>query len=247
MRKGRGSLHQAANGIPHPPRQEGPREEGPDGTERTTRRADILRCAEMLFARKGYHAVSIRDIAAAASVPIALIRYYFGRKEELFGTIFETHRRYIDERCAAMRQVRGRAGPARAADVIRAWTEPVLRERAGSVGESFSIIVARSVWEAGEENRRIVERYYDPLAQTFIDAMCEALPSCDRATIVWNYQFALGALLMFIADNRVERLSGGTQTAADPSRGEQLTTFIIAGFTLAAQTPGRTVHLADAP
>lgn len=206
--------------------------------ERSSRRADILLAAERLFADKGYFAVSIRDIANSASVPIALIRYYFGRKEDLFRTIFEVHRHHIDERCEAMRRVSGRPGPARAARVIRAWTEPVLRERAGKAAEAFSVIMARSIWEAGPENRRIVECYYDPLAQTFTTAMCEALPASDRATVVWSYQFAVGALLTFIADSRVERLSNGSETTADPARGEQLIDFITAGF-LASANPGK--------
>ena len=199
-------------------------------TERLDRRADILLAAETLFAERGYGGVTVRDIAAAAAVPIALVGYYFGRKEELLDFIFAYHRHYIDERCRAIEAVSGRPGGARAARIIRAWTEPVLRERTAKAAESFSTLVARSVWEAGSENRRIVERYYDPLARTFIKAMGEALPDRDEAAIVWSYQFALGALLTFIADTRVERLSDGRERTADPRRGEQLIAFITAGF-----------------
>ncbi len=204
--------------------------------ERGSRRADILLAAETLFAAKGYASVSVRDIAAAASVPIALIRYHFGRKEDLLGYIFESRCRTIDERCFAMRQVTGKPGAARAGRIIRAWMEPVLRDRAEPAAEAFSILVARSIWEAGDENRRIVERYYDPLAQTFIACMCAALPDRDRASVIWGYQFALGALLAFIADARVERLSHGEERTADSRRGPQLTAFIITGF-LAATAP----------
>ena len=205
--------------------------------DRGGRRADILLAAETLFAAKGYALVSVRDIAAAASVPVALIRYYFGRKEDLLGHIFESRRRTIDERCSAMREVRGRPGAARAGRIIRAWMEPVLRDRAEPAAESFSILVARSIWEAGDENRRIVEHYYDPLAQTFIACMCAALPGRDRASVIWGYQFALGALLAFIADARVERLSCGEERTADPSRGPQLAAFITTGFLAATALP----------
>ena len=152
---------------------------------RPDRRADILTAAEMLFADRGYASVSIRDIAAEAAVPIALIRYAVGRKEDLLAFIFERHHAAIDQRIAAIEAVTGPPGPVRAARILRAWTEPVLRERATSPGNTFSTLVARSVWEAGDENRRIVERYYDPLARCFIAAMKQALPRCEEASIIW--------------------------------------------------------------
>ncbi|MFC0408676.1 TetR/AcrR family transcriptional regulator [Roseomonas elaeocarpi] len=194
------------------------------------RRAEILRAAELLFAERGYAAVSIRDIAGAASVPIALVRYYFGRKEELFGFIFEAHRHLISERVEGIRAVGGPAGPARVERIVRAWAEPVLRERATEAANSFSVLVARSIWEADAVNRRIVEQYYDPLAHCFLAAMREALPGRDAASLVLAYEWSLGALLTFIADNRVERLSAGAVRAGDPQQAERLIRFIVAGF-----------------
>jgi AcrR family transcriptional regulator len=203
---------------------------------RTDRRGDILEAAERLFAAQGYSAVSIRDIATEARVPLALVRYYFGRKEELFAFLFERRRAEIDERIARISSVSGATGPARARRIIRAWAGPVLHARAKETGNTFAILVARSIWEAGAENRRIVERFYDPLAQRFIAAMRDALPDADETAIVWAYGWALGALLTFIADTRVERLSDKTRTA-DPARGEQLIAFMSAGFLAAVRKP----------
>ena len=44
----------------------------------------ILDAAEELFAARGYHGVSLRDITHAAGVEVALANYHFGPKEELF-------------------------------------------------------------------------------------------------------------------------------------------------------------------
>lgn len=49
----------------------------------------ILKKAEDLFFRKGYHSTTIRDIAAEASVNSSMINYYFHSKENLYVSIFE--------------------------------------------------------------------------------------------------------------------------------------------------------------
>lgn len=48
----------------------------------------ILQAAETLFASQGFHGTSVRDIAQAADVNIAMISYYFGSKEKLIEAIF---------------------------------------------------------------------------------------------------------------------------------------------------------------
>lgn len=51
----------------------------------------IIDAAIPLFAMKGFAAVSVREIANAANVNIALISYYFGGKEKLYSQILEQH------------------------------------------------------------------------------------------------------------------------------------------------------------
>ncbi len=52
--------------------------------EITDKKAAILAEAEKLFAQEDFDAVSVRDLAKAANVNIAMISYYFGSKEKLF-------------------------------------------------------------------------------------------------------------------------------------------------------------------
>lgn len=47
----------------------------------------IVDAAETLFARRGYYGASLRDITAAAEVPLSLCRYYFKNKDELFAEV----------------------------------------------------------------------------------------------------------------------------------------------------------------
>ncbi|MBZ5856765.1 TetR/AcrR family transcriptional regulator [Flavihumibacter profundi] len=48
----------------------------------------ILLATEQLIAEKGYSASSVRDIAQAAGVNVAMISYYFGSKEKLLEALF---------------------------------------------------------------------------------------------------------------------------------------------------------------
>ncbi|HMR85002.1 MAG TPA: TetR family transcriptional regulator [Niabella sp.] len=53
-----------------------------------TKKEFILGKAEELFAEKGFDATSVRDIAKAARINIAMISYYFGSKEKLMEELF---------------------------------------------------------------------------------------------------------------------------------------------------------------
>ncbi len=52
-------------------------------------RENILKAAQVLFARKGYTTVGVREVAAEAGVNATLIRRYFGSKEGLFRAAVE--------------------------------------------------------------------------------------------------------------------------------------------------------------
>lgn len=53
-------------------------------TGEVTTRDDILTAARTLFGDKGYKGTSLRAVATAAGVDVALISYYFGSKHGLF-------------------------------------------------------------------------------------------------------------------------------------------------------------------
>ena len=55
----------------------------------TATRANLLDAATKHFARQGYDAVSLREIAAEAGVDVSLVSRYFGGKEELFAAVMD--------------------------------------------------------------------------------------------------------------------------------------------------------------
>lgn len=201
-------------------------------SDRPDRRAAILLAAERLFAEHGYHAVSIRQIAQEAQVPLALVGYYFGQKHELFHAIFDHWRGTIAERLALLAQAE--AGPRDAEHlrrIVHAFVQPVLELRASGEGEYYALLVARELLYRTPGTEQVLADFFDPMAHAFIAALQAACPGSTRAHTAWAYQFTMGALLHHLIDHRVERLSLGANRPHDPAAAVLLTDFITAGIT----------------
>lgn len=62
------------------------------------KKGHIISHAMQLFADKGFEATSIRDLAKAADVNVAMVNYYFGTKEKLMEAIIEEKAAYMKDR-----------------------------------------------------------------------------------------------------------------------------------------------------
>jgi AcrR family transcriptional regulator len=62
-----------------------------------TTREKILEVAGVLFSKKGYAGVSVREIAKEASVNLAAVNYHFQNKENLYWEVFFNGYKWIDE------------------------------------------------------------------------------------------------------------------------------------------------------
>lgn len=216
----------------------------PKVAARPDRRQNILLAAEKLFARNGYHAVSIRHIADEAGVPLALVGYYFGQKHELYRAIFEHWGAMIEERMTSLRQALEQTGGDRLAALVDAFIAPVIRLRASVEGEYYALLMTRGLSLQSEEEDAIIREFFDPMATAFIDAFHRTLaaefPGVSHAQVCWCYQFALGALLHHIGDTRVERLSKGKNRPSDPGAMPLLVSFVTHGMRGAVRDLGVT-------
>ena len=207
-------------------------------TARPDRKQAILLAAEKLFAQHGYHAVTIRQIAEEAGVPLALVGYYHGQKHELFHAIFEHWAPSIEARLAGLAAVNLDPDDARTLPrIIEAFIAPVLALRASSEGEYYALLVARELANTTEEADRVLRAYFDPLAEAFIDALHVVLPHATRGEVAWGYQFALGALMNHLNSSRIARLSRGENTPGDPAMAPMLVNFIVGGLRHALPRP----------
>lgn len=197
---------------------------------RPDRKQAILLAAEKLFAQRGYHAVTLRQIAEEAAVPLALVGYYYGPKQGLFHAIFERWQPTIQERLALLRDAQStRPGRGQVRRIVEAFVLPVLRMRASAEGEYYALLIARELAYRTPEADRVLADYFDPMAHAFIDALCVACAGSRRSDAAWAYQFALGALIHHISDHRIGRLSRGEGRPNDPAAAALLVRFITDG------------------
>ena len=147
--------------------------------ERPDRRAAILLAAERLFAEHGYHAVSIRQIAQEAAVP--LVGYYFGQKHELFHAIFAHWRGTISERLALLADAETSPRDAHhLGRIVHAFVQPVLQLRASSEGEYYALLVARELLYRTPGTEQVLADFFDPMAHAFIAALRGQEPHARR-------------------------------------------------------------------
>ncbi len=203
--------------------------------DRPDRRQAILLAAERLFSLRGYHGVSIRQIAEEAGVPLALVGYYFGQKHELFRAIFESWSHTIGTRLALLHAVQAQPwDEGKLSRIVQAFIDPVIQMRASPEGEYYALLITQGLVNQQAEADQVLREFFDPMADAFIGVLQTTLahevPTISRGTTAWCYQFALGALLHHISDSRVDRLSHGADRPNDPAAAPLLIDFIVHGI-----------------
>jgi len=128
-------------------------------------REQILLAAQELFAKNGFHATSIRQIATSTGLNSQLIYYYFGDKSRLHRAVFERAATEIHARAKAAVDSDGSAR-VRLERFILEWTQDVLSKatliralfRAAQEGDKE---LAALVRERSSRNARLVQSLLD--------------------------------------------------------------------------------------
>jgi TetR/AcrR family transcriptional regulator, fatty acid metabolism regulator protein len=171
----------------------------------TDKRRVLLEAAVRVFARRGFHAARVGDIAEEAGVAHGLLYHYFSSKEEVLETIF---RETWADLLAAVRDVEESGEPAReqlrqvAAILLRSWRRDPdlvrvlvrgvarsseLDRRVGDVGDAFAAIerIVRRGQEAGELRPELDARltsviFYGAIEELLTGWVLELLPDRDE-------------------------------------------------------------------
>ncbi len=209
----------------------------------------LLDSAERLFARRGYHGVSIRDITEDAGADVALVNYHFGGKRALLTRVFERRAEILNrERMERLESVRPDAeGRLDLAAVVNAFMEPLIQRsaRGGRGWRSYFALIAQV--NNSPELSVLMTRHFDPVVHKFIDVLKTALPDADPRDIYWGYHFMTGALtLTFAETGRLDKLSARLCRSSDmDSVHARFAPFMAAGF--AAVVRQRAESAAAAP
>lgn len=185
----------------------------PSDTAQESRQDAILDAAERAFAASGYNGASLREISGDAGVAQGLIHYHFKTKEGLFEAMVARRTGQINQRRAALVEALFDAPePPRLEAIVEALFRPTIETGLDLArdGGAFARILVAFANSADPRDQKLIETYYDPIAQTFIAAMMRVEPGLSRADAVWSYMFAIGVgMTMMAKTGRPKRLSDG--------------------------------------
>lgn len=151
-------------------------------------RGDILRAARESFGEKGYDTTSMRAVARAAGVDVALVSYYFGSKDALFAATMELPVSPAELIDRAFDAGVDEAGPRLVDTFLRLWDDP-------ETGPAF-VALFRSA--ASHEPSR--EMFSEFLSTAIVDRYAAHLPdhSTRRASLAASQLVGLAVLRYII-------------------------------------------------
>lgn len=204
---------------------------------RTDAKKRVLEAAEVLFAKHGFDAVSIRDITKSCGANVAAINYHFGGRENL---VAEVMLRYVEpinnERLARLEIARqnwgGKAIPVE--ELIDAFVRPlVTRVKKSELSERlFYKLCGRVFSEHIDSLPATVEAHFEPVLQRFYKALETALPELNKEELIWRFHFMVGGMIYLMShQDLLQRMSRGD--SGDPSMDVSIGRFIrysAAGF-----------------
>lgn len=196
----------------------------------------ILDAAEELFALHGYYGVTMRQIAAKANVDVALANYHFGKKLDLFYTVFNRRAEILStwRQNALLESKKKNTGkPQTLEQIIEAFLLPLkIAQETGDPGWRHYLALLAHVMTSPVWNEILMPQVFDKRVGEFISALKLALPNARDEDLHWCYQYVSGALALILAQTgRIDRLSGGKCLSTDfDAAYDHMIPFIAAGF-----------------
>jgi AcrR family transcriptional regulator len=198
------------------------------------RKAEIAKAAERLFALTGYDATSIRDVAAAAGVNSALVRYHFGSKQDLYKALFE--RRYHDITAHRLKELDAIDLEPNSIDslayIVRIWIVPLFEMLNDPLCRDFARLLAHESLHSTNDDHGIFRAYLDPSAKKFIAAMQRIVPAAPRRDVVLSYLWMVTCVTCSEGISvRMKRLLGSGRSHIDPAYlPEKVSVFLTNGI-----------------
>ncbi len=165
-------------------------------------RDQILDSAELHFAENGFAGAALRDIAAGAGVNQALIRYYFGTKEDLFKEVFRRRGGALSgQRHVLLDRLLAEKSAPSVEEIVQAYLYPQWDMKySGPNGAAFVRLQARLHAEPEETALQLRREVYDASVKRYIAALEEALPGIPRDLISIRMAFLVGTYLFMLND-----------------------------------------------
>ena len=172
--------------------------------DKARRRAQIMTAAKRAFARKGYHATTIADVAKSARMSYGSVYWYFDSKDALFHALMDAEREALREHIAtALDAAAGGDGEQLFAAAVRATFEFFEGDRAAVR------LLFRDAYALGGKFERhlfgIYEQFIDEIEASIIDGQRHGIVVQSPPRMV---AFSVAALIGQLAHRRLSTDDG---------------------------------------
>lgn len=202
----------------------------------------ILDAAEQIFAEKGIHGASLREIMIEAEVNIAAVNYYFGNKSDLLRAVVQRRSSVINS--ARMTLLDTAYAPDRSAISLDGWLKAFITPFADAENNpdpgwrNFMRVLNWVATTQAQDKlcQEIVQETYGAMRKNFVEALAQALPNLSAEDIAWRYQCAIAVMrACVITRDRVASSSMGAIDSVDvPRMLAHIMPFLRGGFTAPA-------------
>jgi len=198
-------------------------------------RERILDTAEVLFAQKGYRAVSVREITSAAECNLAAVNYHFGNKENLYLEVFRS--RWVPRAMRVRESFRkslARQGSLSEAKVVRALAQAFVD---GPLSDDerlrHSQLMTREMTQPTKAFKHVAEQVIQPFFKEVSDQLDSVLSNKVGEEQMLLNIFSIFAMVLYFNFARVavSRLTGRKYDSAFRALlVEQITQFSLRGL-----------------
>jgi AcrR family transcriptional regulator len=170
-----------------------------DADKKQSARNRIMAAAEDLFAAKGLHGASLREIARKAEINVNLISYYFAEKEDLYDAVVDTRAAQLnDARAISLDALEDRYSPepVPVAEIIHSLIHPffALRAKDPSGWDNWILLLDR---ETGTELfSRAMARNLAVVLRRYLYCLHRSVPNADRADLLFVLELATRAMVL---------------------------------------------------
>ena len=190
----------------------------------------LLDAAEVLFAEKGFEAVSVRDITQVAKTNVAAVNYHFGSRDGLLTLVMMRYMVPVtEERLARLESLEkkwsGKSIPLE--ELIDALVRPLVGQvRKSDLSERlFYKLTGRIFAEQGNGLPPQIEDQFRQVAERFTRSFAKALPSVPAEDLAWRIHFVIGGMIHMLTHQEILfRVSGGA--SGTPTMEATLSRFI---------------------
>lgn len=198
-------------------------------------RERILDTAEVLFAQKGYRAVSVREITSAAECNLAAVNYHFGNKENLYLEVFRS--RWVPRAMRvreSFRESLASQDSLSASSVVRALAQAFVD---GPLSDDerlrHSQLMTREMTQPTKAFKHVAEQVIQPFFQDLSDQLNSVLTNKVGEEQMLLNIFSIFAMVLYFNFARVavSRLTGRKYDSDFRSQlVEQITQFSLHGL-----------------